>query len=90
MIRVAVQPTAYIPEILDDSPPTHSDTYNPRYLEPLSGSNCARQIPVRSFQEFVVVSAQGPFPTEACRPRYLLIPFRKENVNQTKLQVGGG
>ncbi len=85
MMWVAVQSAAYVPEILDDGPPTHPDTYNPRYLEPLSSSNCARQLLIRSFQEFVVVSAQGSFPTDACRPRYLLIPFRKENVNQTRL-----
>jgi len=85
MMRVAVQPAAYVPEILNNGSPTHPDTYNLRYLESFSSPNCARQIRIRFFQEFVVFSAQGPFPTEACRPRYLLIPFRKENVNQIML-----
>ena len=84
MVWVSVESAAYLPEILNNSPPAHPDTHDLRYLESFSRSYGLGEIGIRPFQKFVVFSAQSLFPTEACRLRYLLIPIQKENVNQMR------
>jgi len=90
MMRFPVESAAYVAEVLNDRAPAHPDTYDFWYLEPFSGPYCFRQFLVCPFQEFVVFTAQCSFPTEACVAQYLLIPFLKENVNLSRLQVEAG
>jgi hypothetical protein len=87
MARISVQPAAYFSEVLNNGAPAHPDAYNLRYLKPLPCSNGFREIRIGSFQKLVVFCAQRPFPKEAWSHRYLLIPFRQENVNQKSKQL---
>lgn len=87
MVWVSVEFTAYLSKILDNGPPAHPDAYHFRNLEPFPGTDSFGKASIGAFQEFVVIAAQSSFPAEGWKHRYLLIPIRKENVNQVRVSV---
>ncbi len=61
MMWISIDFATDLAEVLDDGPPSHSDSDHSGNLEPFSCTDRFGKVRVCSFQEFVVLAAQVYF-----------------------------